>query len=641
MFRSKRNTLIVLALVALALIAIPQALAAQSHLDAHCDFGEVVDVTSENGDVSRVSSGQPYPMYFLGLASASRLKLQGDTSASALDGELRYCDGRSGFTNAVEIQPGGSGLSAGDPVTLALTVSLDGEVSASVSGPPTEGPIEEYQALGDVDATLHVTAPDRPECNMEDGKEYCKPAEIAHFGAWGFRLQEDGAGHQPGSLGSLFGAYSWNWWLTSNRGGEQGDQGEHEWTCEWYEGGPDCLVSNVPPPQTPDYRGTRTILVDAFVGDRLQLEGWLSVAASARHGYASASVPSLAGSGFQASLAPASGFEGLNLSYEQAPASADQPPTCAPVSAQTAEDTPLQTQLSCDDESPSTLSYVLTTGPAHGQVVLTSDGHYTYTPAENFNGQDSFQVTATDAGGKLSSPATVTVTVNPVNDRPVCSAKSAFATVGQTAQLDAACDDVDRDPLTIAIAGQGTKGTATVNGLEIDYTPTQAGTDSFTYTASDGTLTSQPATVTVNNLAAPGSLTMSVTQGLVVFRKPPDDDRARFTGTFASSEPVTCNEDVTVTLNASVFAQTVPGSAFQAKNKGKLCVYTRLGAGGTGGIKRLELNLATNTFLVNLRDEVELSPLTNPVTLGLGIGSLSTTQTIQMKQAKNRWTYPS
>jgi hypothetical protein len=52
------------------------------------------------------------------------------------------------------------------------------------------------------------------------------------------------------------------------------------------------------------------------------------------------------------------------------------------------------------------------------------------------------------------------------------------------------------------------------------------------------------------------------------------------------------------------------------------------------------LNLRAKTFVVKLSDAAEVSLLTNPVTLGLEIDGLITNQTIQMKQAKSRWTYP-
>ncbi len=60
----------------------------------------------------------------------------------------------------------------------------------------------------------------------------------------------------------------------------------------------------------------------------------------------------------------------------------------------------------------------LATGPASGTVSLNADGSFTYTPNLGFNGTDSFTYIAND-GALDSAPATVAITVNPVNDAPI------------------------------------------------------------------------------------------------------------------------------------------------------------------------------------------------------------------------------
>ncbi|MBO0697692.1 MAG: tandem-95 repeat protein, partial [Zavarzinella sp.] len=64
------------------------------------------------------------------------------------------------------------------------------------------------------------------------------------------------------------------------------------------------------------------------------------------------------------------------------------------------------------------LSAALVSGPAHGTVTLSADGSFTYAPAANYNGADSFTYRATDPAG-ASGLATVALTVNAVNDAPV------------------------------------------------------------------------------------------------------------------------------------------------------------------------------------------------------------------------------
>ena len=64
------------------------------------------------------------------------------------------------------------------------------------------------------------------------------------------------------------------------------------------------------------------------------------------------------------------------------------------------------------------LTSLLVDGPSNGQVIMGSDGNFTYTPEADFNGVDSFTYKANDESAD-SNVATVRITVNPVNDAPV------------------------------------------------------------------------------------------------------------------------------------------------------------------------------------------------------------------------------
>ncbi|HJS81960.1 MAG TPA: cadherin-like domain-containing protein, partial [Nitrososphaera sp.] len=64
------------------------------------------------------------------------------------------------------------------------------------------------------------------------------------------------------------------------------------------------------------------------------------------------------------------------------------------------------------------LTSLLVDGPSNGEVIMGSDGNFTYTPEADFNGVDSFTYKANDESAD-SNVATVTITVNPVNDAPV------------------------------------------------------------------------------------------------------------------------------------------------------------------------------------------------------------------------------
>lgn len=148
----------------------------------------------------------------------------------------------------------------------------------------------------------------------------------------------------------------------------------------------------------------------------------------------------------------------------------------------------------------------LAVGPAHGQVVLHDDGTYTYTPDADYHGTDSFTYTATTtgAGGGASASATVTVIVTPVNDAPTgLAGQSGFGAEDTTFGGQLLASDID-SPTTgfgYAVAGQAQHGSVTVSPAGIwSYTPdvNYAGTDSFTFTVSDGQGTSTPVTVSVS-----------------------------------------------------------------------------------------------------------------------------------------------
>ena len=76
-------------------------------------------------------------------------------------------------------------------------------------------------------------------------------------------------------------------------------------------------------------------------------------------------------------------------------------------------------------------------------MTLNADGSFTYTPNANFNGTDSFTYTASD-GTAGSNVATVTITVDAVNDAPV-AVNDAATTDGGHARSAATCSANDTD----------------------------------------------------------------------------------------------------------------------------------------------------------------------------------------------------
>jgi VCBS repeat-containing protein len=140
-------------------------------------------------------------------------------------------------------------------------------------------------------------------------------------------------------------------------------------------------------------------------------------------------------------------------------------------------------------------------GPAHGTLTLQPDGSFTYTPATNFVGADSFSYTVTD--GK-SPPVTVVqqIGVTNLNDPPVAAVAAYLSRqdVPLTGQLVAS--DIDGDTLTFSIADNGgpSHGNLQINpdGTFV-YTPSfnYMGPESFTFSVSDGNGGTATATVAI------------------------------------------------------------------------------------------------------------------------------------------------
>ncbi|HEV2890845.1 MAG TPA: Ig-like domain-containing protein [Frankiaceae bacterium] len=144
------------------------------------------------------------------------------------------------------------------------------------------------------------------------------------------------------------------------------------------------------------------------------------------------------------------------------------------------------------------LTAVEFTSPSHGTLTPNADGSFTYVPSLNYHGTDSFAYKAFDTHTKSGS-ATVTITVNAVNDAPVAQPNAQNVGEDSTgASIDVLGNDSDVDGDTLAVSAvdtTGTIGTVTNNGTDVTYEPganfqylgdNQTATTSFTYTVSDG-----------------------------------------------------------------------------------------------------------------------------------------------------------
>lgn len=177
-------------------------------------------------------------------------------------------------------------------------------------------------------------------------------------------------------------------------------------------------------------------------------------------------------------------------------AAVNDPPLAVKDSVTTAEEQPITVSVLSNDSDVDgdTLSVAALTTPANGTATLGQNGSVTYRPKKDFNGVDNFAYTLSDGKGG-SRMATVSVTVTPVNDAPVAAddllvldedSQALLAVLGND-------QDVDGDALTITGVTQGGLGRATIEpDGSLRYLPhaNANGSDSFTYTVSDGVASS-------------------------------------------------------------------------------------------------------------------------------------------------------
>ena len=121
-----------------------------------------------------------------------------------------------------------------------------------------------------------------------------------------------------------------------------------------------------------------------------------------------------------------------------------------------------------------------------------------YTPNENYYGEDSFTFVADD-GQLTSEPATVSITVTPVNDMPIANSQTVVTDEDTVVDIILSGFDVDGDMLTFSVQTQPARGTLSGTAPALTYSPNENyyGDDSFTFTVDDGQLTSEPATVMI------------------------------------------------------------------------------------------------------------------------------------------------
>ncbi|EJG1057088.1 tandem-95 repeat protein, partial [Vibrio parahaemolyticus] len=169
------------------------------------------------------------------------------------------------------------------------------------------------------------------------------------------------------------------------------------------------------------------------------------------------------------------------------------------------EDTPTIINVLGNDTFESTdkvVSLDAENGPKNGTVIVNNDGTVTYTPDDNYVGEDTFTYIVTSGG--VSESTTVSVDVTPENDAPVAKDDTAITDEDTPVTIDVLPNDtdVDGDKLSVESASvPKEQGTVEVVNGKLVFTPAENfnGDAEITYTVTDGQLTDEAkVTVTVN-----------------------------------------------------------------------------------------------------------------------------------------------
>jgi len=181
----------------------------------------------------------------------------------------------------------------------------------------------------------------------------------------------------------------------------------------------------------------------------------------------------------------------------------NEAPTVENVSETTDEDQSVEVQLNGNDNDGDSVTFSIVSNPSNGSLGSINDNKVTYTPSQDFNGTDTFTYKAND-GTLDSNTATVTLTVNSINDAPttvdVSVEMDENLSIDRIVGITLEGNDVDGDNLTYSIVSDPSNGSlSAISSNTVTYTPTQDfnGTDTFTYKANDGTVDSNTSTVTI------------------------------------------------------------------------------------------------------------------------------------------------
>ncbi|RJX82285.1 Ig-like domain-containing protein [Pseudomonas sp. LS-2] len=175
-------------------------------------------------------------------------------------------------------------------------------------------------------------------------------------------------------------------------------------------------------------------------------------------------------------------------------------PTAINASLTTDEDTKGSVTLTLSDDGPGPYTFEIVTASPYGTATL-SGSTLSFMPSQDWNGTTTLTYRVMDGAGAWSAPATVTITVRPVNDPPVAQAKTLTIDEDTVGTVTLTATDIDSPtPTVFQIVTPPANATATIAGSTLTFTPdlNWNGTTTLTYRAQDTAgAWSEPALITV------------------------------------------------------------------------------------------------------------------------------------------------
>ena len=255
--------------------------------------------------------------------------------------------------------------------------------------------------------------------------------------------------------------------------------------------------------------------------------------------------------------------------------------------------------VSGTDAEGAILVYEIVTQPLNGTYTFDTSsgiGYYTHDGSETTS--DSITVRAKESTENVySANATITITITAVNDSPLSPDSAVSVDEGnQSMSTSFGASDAEGSSLTINVSSQGSNGTAVVSGTEFVYTHdgSETTTDTFTYSTSDGTLSSTgtvTVTITPQNDAPVGvadtyyitrnsTTEMDASVGVLRNDTDSDSDSSTFSVNAGSTQPqygqLTLNQDGSFTymtdgsnstFNTDTFTYTVSDDNFASSSE--------------------------------------------------------------------------